>query len=431
MIANPGLKSHLVFDSEGNLIDEKSDNNHIKRIVIIALLLRIVVLIIVLLSGSLGDAFLEVSMNVDDWRYEAGGEYYSEYARSIIDPQTFTDAYMRLGDSTGHYIDKPITNATIWYWIVCILMYFTKTKWSVRILNVFLSSISIIYIYRFTRIVYGKKSAILASKLFAVLPYPLIFCCFSYKEEVALICTFYLLYRSVEFRYSHKISLSIILRMIVATLFLFGVRSGVSLIFVAICIFIMFFKDLRFIKAHFPLFLSFFGVAIVILAFLVFRYQGIIVHKLSTYLSPTYVEETGLLQYFKIKSVKHIWRFPFTYFISIMMPLVIDSSFSSWASIVSFLNLFCMTPIAIGATIYTFCKRKKDPLVFWSCLLYYSIYLITSLGIPRHYAALLPLSLIAFADYRVNLNEKDHKTWFVISILGIIVFLADFFVSML
>ena len=431
MITNSALKSRLVFDSEGNLIDEKSDNNKIKRIVIISLFLRILVLIIVLLSGSFGDAFVEVSMNVDDWRYETGGEYYSEYARSVIDPQTFTDAYMRLGDSTGHHIDKPITNATIWYWIVCILMYFTKTKWSVRILNVFLSSLSIVYIFRFARLVYSKKTAILASKLFAVLPYPVIFCCFSYKEEVALICTFYLLYRSAEFRYSHKITLSIIFKMLIATLFLFGVRSGVSLILIAICIFIMFFKDMRFIRAHFPIFLCFFGVAIVLFTFLAIRYKGIIIHKFSTYLSPTYVEETGLLQFFKIRSVKNIWRFPFTYFISVMMPLVLTSSFSSWASIVSFLNLFCMTPIAIGATVYAFCKKKKDPLVYWSCILYYSIYLITSLGISRHYAALLPLSLIAFADYRVNLNEKDHKIWLVISILGIIVFLADFLLSMI
>ena len=159
-----------------------SSINYEKKIFLTTILVRLFFLIlVVLLSAYMEKGFIASHRDVDDWRYEEGGFYYSQNATSLIDSNTFTEAYGRMNDNTGYNLYRPFYSTPLWYWVVCIIMYMTKTYWTVRILNIIIAGMSSVVIYNFTKKTYGEKVARLTSKLFALLPYPVLFSLFSFS----------------------------------------------------------------------------------------------------------------------------------------------------------------------------------------------------------------------------------------------------------
>lgn len=384
--------------------------SNLLKILVIAFIVRLCALGMVYFSGDWSEAFLGPNINVDDWRYEEGGEYYANNANSVVDTETFRTAYYLLGDWTGNHIDKPITQATLWYWIVCIVMYFTKTKWSIRFLNIFLSVLSIIYVYKFTELVYGKKTAVRASYLLALLPYPVLFSCFGYKEQLVMLCTFYLLYKAVGYRYTQRIKISDIIKMVLMALVLMMIRSGASAIWIVLCFVIMFVKKSLNKKINPKVLIATF-LALILGGVIMLKLWGVILYKMNYYLFAHENIADASISILTISGIKDIYKLPFAYVFSIIMPISMFGQLTSWASIINNLNI-CMVPISVGATLYIL-KKKPDRTVFWCCLLYYCVYVITSINIFRQYAALIPFSLIAYCDF---INKASKKEKFIFGI---------------
>ena len=64
-----------------------------KKIFFITILVRLCVLILVmLLSTYMEKGFFASDSSVDDWRYEEGGYYYSQYADSLVDTKVLVDS---------------------------------------------------------------------------------------------------------------------------------------------------------------------------------------------------------------------------------------------------------------------------------------------------------------------------------------------------
>lgn len=212
-------------------------NNAFKYIVI-ALIARLFMLTIVfLLSDYFSQGFIGSENYYDDFRYEAGGLYYMQNATSIIDIQSFADAYASVNDWVGYKLSTPFTSTPLWYWVVCIVMYIFKTKWAVRILNIFLSAFAVGYVYRFSELVYGEKTAEKASLLLALLPYPVIFSCFAYKDQLVMLLTFCLLYTAAYYKYYSYISFTEILKTLFVILCLMRhVVDSQSYYYVCVCV---------------------------------------------------------------------------------------------------------------------------------------------------------------------------------------------------
>lgn len=396
------------------------------QIMLAALLIRLAMMGMIILSGPWGESFLGMGSDHDDWRYLAGGMYFAEHAKSLFDVATFTEAYGQYGDWVGHNLNNPFGKAVLWYLIVCLVMYVTKTKWTVILLNIVLAVVSIKYIYKFTELAYNKKTALLASKLYAFLPYPIVFCCFGYKEELVMLCTFYLLYAAAKFRYFTSLKRSEWTFMFIAAIILMGIRSGISLIFFVICGIIMFYKGIKSIKhpkikiAIIVILSTIVGIALLV------KFQEVILHKMRAYLGESNESrESSAISFLMINKITDIWKVPFSYMFSILMPFSLFAELNSWSSVISNINV-CMIPIAVGATLDIFLKRKADRIVSWSCFAYYMIYVITSLNIFRQYASLLPISLIAFSNYYLN-ESRDNKKMLILISLFVLAILIVFY----
>lgn len=399
-----------------------------KKIFFITISIRIVFLILViLLSTHMEKGFIASHRDVDDWRYEEGGFYYSQNATSLIDTQTFTEAYGRMDDYTGYNLNKPFSSTPLWYWVVCIVMYITKTYWVVRILNIIIAGVSSVVIYNFTKKIYGEKVARLTSKLFALLPYPVLFSLFSYKDHLVLLFTFYLLDTSVYLKYNRKITLQKILISIVVVLGIMLTRSGLSIILLGVCFVIVFIREIN-IKNIFNIKMLFL-LLLVIGLFLIF-YQDIM-HKYNAYstINLDTKETNNTISLVLITSIKDLYKVPLTYMFSIINPIGIGSFNNSWFSIVSNIN-FVMIPIAIGSLLYILTKKKRDKIIFYSLLGYYLISIIMSTGIFRHYYSLLPITFIPFSDYIYRSRKEEKLILIIFSTLGIIaLFYYYFFIS--
>ena len=397
-------------------------NKYEKKIFTITFLIRILMLIVIfILSEYMERGFISSDMLVDDWRYEEGGIYYSQNAKSIFDVETFTEAFARLGDNTGYgmTLSRLFTKSTpFWYWVVCITIYITKTYWAVRILNIIIASFCSIYIYRFTKITYGEKTARLVGYLFSLLPYIVIFSCFSYKDTFIMLCTFYLLYISVKLRYKIKITKIELLNSLLLLIMMMLTRSGLSIILSGLCFCIVFIKEIKLKK----IFKFKYLILIVIILLGTYFFQEPIVHKYNAYLSANMnTQEAGnTISMVTITKIRDFYKLPLTYMFSIISPIGIGYFHNSWFSVISNINII-MVPIAVGGLIYIFFKKKSDKLLFQMLMVYYSISIIMSIGIFRHYYSVLPLTFIPFSNYIIKGKKADYLLLIIASILGMLI----------
>lgn len=390
-----------------------SDNDSLNRIIRVAVLIRLLMLILIACSGGWEQSF--IGQGSDDRKYEVGAELFAQNATSLFDVKTFTWAFNAVDstDWTGYHLNQPLSSSVVWYLIVTLLVWFTKTKYSIRLLNIFLAIGSLKYIYNFADKIWGKEVALKSVKLYAVLPYPVIFCCFGYKEELAMFCTFYLLSHSIDFRMGEKITFLPVIKMILVALTLLGIRSGISLIFLALCLAIIFFPNLKTnlkfsVKKAVP-FLVMFMIGIFAFA----RYGETISYKANIYLGGSR-GDGDTISVLMINSISDIWKLPFSYMFSIIMPINLFENLDSWVSIINTVNI-CMVPISVGCALYLIMIKKPDKIVYWGTLTYYLIYVISSLNIFRQYASLLPLNLIYFSAFTVNANKSMKQLMYILS----------------
>lgn len=380
---------------------ELSAQHNYRTVFARAFLVRFATLVIILLiGGGMARGFIGENTYYDDYRYELGGKYYAEHADSLIDVRTFTEAYASVGDWIGYkFADTPLESSPLWYWLVCILMYLTKTFVTVRLFNVLVASLAIVNVCKFATEAYGYEIAKKATKILTFLPYPVIFSCFAYKDQLIMLLTFYLLWAAVRYRNAHELPFKRLVAIILSAVALLFVRGGLSAILIMICLIIAFEKAIRGrLNAKTLLLLSLAVVAGIVVVGM--SYQ-MVIYKLNYYLNRHAETLTGTsISFITINSISEIYKLPFTYIFSIIMPIGLNSGWGTWYGIVAHLNIL-MTPIAVGSSLYMLC-RKKETLIYWGCTAYYLASIVASINIFRHYYSLIPFSLIAFSAYSVE-----------------------------
>lgn len=406
--------------------DDERITRNARRIFTIALLLRCFALAIVMASGSeMSFGFLGPQYTNDDARYQLGAESYAASANTLVDSDAFTTAFANYNDWTGFDLQaSPLalfTKGCAWYLIVCGLVYLTKSTITIRILNILFGSLAVIYIYEFAEITCGERIAKLAAKLYAYLPYPVIFCCFCYKDQLIMLLTFYLLCISIRLRYGVRIYKTDIPKSIAAGLLLFMLRSGVSLILITICLIIALIKkeakraiDCRLLLIIIP---------VVFIALYACKWTGVIdsiFYKLNSYMTNHAQAESGTgISLVLIRSYKELYKLPLAFTFAAINPFGILLQPSSWANIVSMLNV-CMIPIALAAS-FQILRHRSDYLVNWLLLAYLCITLMTSINVFRHYYSLLPLYLVWSSEFFNNSDKQEKAVVIVLSFATLLV----------
>lgn len=386
----------------------------IKKTLVFAFGIRIFMLTVIILLGnklpSLG--FIDNSPLYDDYRYEQGGVLYAEKAKKLIDVDTFTQIFDSMDDWTGHNLMNPLSSTPLWYWIVCILIYITKIRWSVRLLNIFISVITIHYVYKTSYLVYGEKAAELSASLIAFLPYPILFSCFSYKDCFVSLCTFYIFYIIVKMKYIHKITTKETIFLFFSVISMFLTRSGLSVVLLSMVVLYYYFDKIRdcFIrkKINYKTLILFICVFMIVIIML-YLFMDVLVYKFMAYnvKDTEYAEALGLGSLIKIYGITEIWKLPMTYLVAVMQPIKFGEKITSWCSLVGSLNLL-MSIVAVGSALYIFKRNKKDVYFFIVTFVYYLISVISSILIFRQLYSLLPIPIMYFAEYYTSCC-RDNK----------------------
>lgn len=410
------------------LHNKTTNNEKLKRIIRNAVIIRLIMLLVIVCSGSWESSFGGAINGVqnDDYKYEMGAVLFEKNAKNLFDAETFTWAFITVdpNDWSGYHIDNPLFNSILWYLLSCLLVWFTKTNYSIRLFNIILVALSMKYIYNFASKIWGEKVALKSCKLFAYLPYPIVFCCFGYKEELVLWCTFYLLSWAADYRKKvTNLNIISIVKLLIVALVLMGIRGGVSLALFAVCMAIMFLPN-RMPNFKFSLKKSFvYLVCIVIVGIAFAHYSELIGSKAAHYVAERR-GEGHTVSLLMINSLIDLWKLPLSYAFSVIMPISMFGELNCWLRLVENINI-CMVPISVGCLLYLCFRRKADFVVYWCTFGYYLIYAITSLTIPRHYAALVPLNLIYFSAFIVNAKSYEKRLWFILS--GLMAFLLIVF----
>lgn len=400
-------------------LNNKSTNNEkLKRIIRNAVIIRLIMLLVIVYSGGWESSFggaINGAQN-DDYKYEMGAVLFEKNATSLFDADAFTWAFVTVDpdDWSGYHIDNPIFNSILWYLLCCFLVWFTKTNYTIRLFNILLVALSMKYIYNFAAKIWGEKVALRSCKLFAYLPYPIVFCCFGYKEELVLWCTFYLLSWAVDYRKKvTNFSIISIVKLLIVALVLMGIRGGVSVAFFAVCMAIMFLPN-RMPNFKFSLkkcFVYFLCIVIIGIAFA--HFGELIASKAAHYVTERR-GEGHTVSFLMINSLIDLWKLPLSYAFSVIMPISMFGELDCWLRLVANINI-CMVPISVGCFLYLCFRKKADFVVYWCTFGYYLIYVIMSLTIPRHYAALVPLNLIYFSAFILNATFYEKRLLCILS----------------
>lgn len=384
--------------------------NKVNKVVLWAVGLRLLVLLIIFsVTPEWSTGLIGTATSFDDVRYEAGAMLYANTADRIIDKEAFARAYGAFDDWTGY--DPSIFSATpLWYWIVCIICYIFGNIVFVRLINIIIAATAVYYLYKLVEHMYGEQTALLASRLLAFLPYPIVFSCFSYKDSLVMTIIIYLLYHAVKYRDTKKIRLKTLFYVLISALSLLLIRGGISAIFLVLCFSVALFNGEKRGRRQFAQKLCLVIIASVIGAYVLYSSFDIIVLKIQAYIVNRDLSDQGGIALVSITSLKDIYKLPIAFLFAIIMPIGFDG-INSWLSVISVLNV-CMAPIAIGATLDILLHNKREFFFIMACYGYYAISIVASIGIFRHYYSLLFIPIMFFAHQQIYGNNRlIKKSW--------------------
>lgn len=390
-----------------NIILASSLPKSLKKIAVWGFLLRVILLIIVINSD---DPFIII----DDRKYEYIASTYLLYANSIWD---------------SHAVNMTGGNSFLqvfWPYVVCVSAKILGTQYSGRILNVILSVLCIIWTYKITTLITdNEERGLLAAKLMAFLPYPLIFSAFNIKDFYIMFGVLYTFTLFVTWQKGFDVSKK---NVIIATLLLIGVffaRGGVvEFVGLVFCFFILerFYKKKQYSRIFCAIVIA------IVSAYLLKDYiYEAFDEKLEDY-GDTALKANGL-RLIQMHGISDIYKLPFQYVFGIIQPftqnyLSILDKFT-WSEFMSLMNV-SLYPIAFGCLFYMF--MDKHNFIFWaSTTLLFIVITSMVLAIFRHYFFLFPIHAITFACF---VDRQNKKAFQVVKICSCVLFIALFILTL-
>lgn len=373
---------------------------------LLALAVRLLVLMLIFVLGpDVSGGFIANSVEYDDVRYESGAQYYAENASSLFDLNEFQVAYAQYGDRTGYQTDEIFTRGSLWYYIVCFVVYFTQGTLVVRLLTVFANAATTIFIYKIAYRLSGYRAAVVAAFVYALLPYPITFACFAYKDNLVILLITYLVYTAISVRHGQRFDMARLLVCAISSVLLLGLRSGFGAIVICMCLLVAVApKTLKECQENIYIVAPIFA-ALAISVIAILANWGVFEHKISAYLELSNKVD-GPLSLFAISSLNELYKLPVSYFYAMLLPIGGNESISSCFDLICSM-VYLNVPIATGAFLFLFTRRKADPLSCWAMAALFFITVITSITVFRHFFSLLPVSVIFFAIYIVKMRTRD------------------------
>lgn len=391
---------------------KKLEDLSIKYICAWAFVLRIITLIIVMcFQQQISTGLLGSTLDQDDVRYLAGAEIYTQIADNIFDEYAIEKAFDEVEPWAGH------TEGTeAWYWLVCVFYYIFRDEVFLRLINILFAVFTVKCIFDVCSHYYGPKAGVIASLLYAIMPYPVFFSCFLYKDQLYTLVTLLLIRKSIHC--ANKIQIKDILYLTLGIGLSMWMRSGLVVLIISI-IFVIIYKEGNYKISFIKLLCGILIICIVVGYFIFLSWESILV-KVYAYILEYSKEEDGIINYFIIKTPFQLYKYPFALLFLLVQPLNYEFLAKSWMGIAGILNIVGI-PIALGNLFYFLNYKLEKKYFYWIIQCLYLLTIVTSLGIVRHHYYLQAFSMIFFAAYIANTRNRHLLSMFsCVSILGIL-----------
>lgn len=378
--------------------EECSRDEFPRQIFIWALIMRLLVLGLILLLKDKVSPFIIA----DDETVDKFSKLYLASATKIVDIGAFSASLIGIGGQASYHS---------WFWLNAITTFVFKSGNAIRFCNILFSSLSCVFIYLFcveNRL--EKKVAMKASRLYAFMPYPVIFSCFQIKDVLftALVLLLWIVLSRI-YR-DDRWSLPRIAILVVSGLLVKNIRNGVLEIILIVFFIAYIVKELKEGKRGRCVFFIF----MIIVAAVLFgqTVRETFVSKISWY--GNYNRVDGSIAAFRIDSITQLYKLPFAYMWSFIQPLMSSSTLhaSFWLSTMSILNLSAI-PVMFWNVVF-FIKGNKTWL-YWCTLVLHLASIVLSLGTFRHYFYILPYSYINLALARSETGNGENRLLFMVS----------------
>ncbi len=364
----------------------------VRGTMILGFTIRMVLMIMI--ANRFFSESLDPYVVLDDLKYEILANNFITYAKGPFDLDYFD--YITIGFAEQ-----------FWPFIMCTSAKMFNTLFAGRIINVFLSTFTIWVIYKLTfEISENIKTALLAARLFAFLPLPVLTCCFPIKDIFLTFSVMYAFYIFVCLQKGNKVSpfrLAICGVLLVCTYFTRGGVVELLMIFLIVYFAQKLITDQKYIQL-----VAFSFVVLILILVFKDRVAASFQTKVDDYSG--YADRGNGIKLVKVTGLKNIYKLPLAYAFATLQPITldyIDGAKVDWSSVVAISNI-TMYPVAVGNFVYMFEKKKN--FFFWlSSFIMYSAVIILSLGIYRHYLFLLPVQMINFSLY-VELDKTQNIT---------------------
>lgn len=385
------------------------EKKFIINVFFIAVLLRIfMILLIYLYSDSLGE-----HLYIDDLKYETYAKVYSLVANNWFDSTAFKYADQYIGG---------VAVAQLYFRLNAILYYLTNSVLFLRIINIIFSSLTVIPMYLIPRELFGEKSAKISSVLWAIVPYHIIMSAFLFKDILIVLLTSSSLYLILRYYKTNKIN---VLFFLLLTIPLEWLRNGMPLFIVSILMLAFLIKkyENNMLNKYIKLLLVF-SVLTVISVVLFFLFKdniNLLQKRLDIYMSLGR-EHSGNINFFRIDSIKQIYKLPLSWIFSTFMPLAFNTNLNNWTNVMGIFNytLMFIAPAYIFKVLFK--EKNKEEIIFLLPMLtLHLITIIAVINVPRHYYFLHFYIIIYGSGYIGNLNKKQTIEYLLICISGILI----------
>lgn len=411
------------FFKQGGINKLKNESKvHIRqktilKIILLSFAIKVVILLLVqLFSPNFGFFFMNDGVFHDDDKYFIVARDYLSNSTSIFDIVAFRNAT----NLVGHY--SQYSSENLWFWTVSIFAYIFKWLPSLNFLVILISSINIYLIYYLGKKFYSIKTGILAAKLYAFMPYPLIFSVFIFKDHLIITAFLFFLLFLFSLFYEPKIKFIHIFVGLLGLILFSQLRQGLSDILILITIIAFGYRLIK--RQHYSSFIAYSILSIATLIILLSISDNLyssVIYKINAYVNYSRFDDTSL-SLIGMNRLSDIYKFPATYVVSIIMPFNLGQQIDSWFNLVSYINIISI-PIASGLIIYMIINVKKRRLLYWVVIFITVGTLFVSLAIFRHYFFLLPIHYLFFSEF---IREKKQRDMWLLSsiflLIGLVIF---------
>ena len=370
-------------------------------------------LTVYLLQDVMGCYFMNDGVLHDDYKYIYGAQTYADSAQSFVDWQAFI---LAMGE-IGHSVELNDENG--WFLFASLFMYIFNNEWLFRLMNIIFAGISVILIYKLAIRIYDEQVALKSAKILAFLPYPILFCCFPFKDQFIMMLLLSFLILAYDLATIKGHSFTRIITMLFLILVIHFTRQGLDVLLLLFTITYYYFKR---IYNSYSSIIWFFCIFIIIIIFFGKDLYEDVTYKLNTYITNRDYSGSRILSLIAIEKIYDIWKFPLSLAFALLLPFDLNQKWNTWYGIISSINIM-MLPFAISNVLFLFMK-KKEFILYWILMAFYFAVIVMSATIFRHYYCLLPISIIFFSKCWLTISNSMKKNIYAASfILSIFLFL--------